>query len=113
MPAWDLLKTVFRLSNKTNALVLLLRYTLFTWSYHSSGRDNALAAANCKGRNIPLSILLLKRRTSLIICSFPASKPTRQPAILCDLLKEFNSMAVSFEFFMDSKLNGLSLRMNE
>src|ERR1039457_262286 len=113
MPAWDLLKTVFRLSNKTNALVLLLRYTLFTWSYHSSGRDNALAAANCRGRNMPLSILLLKRRTSLIIEAFPASRPTRQPAILWDLLKEFSSTAVSFASFTDKRLNGSSLRMKE
>src|SRR5688572_1265908 len=98
-------------SSNSKTFSLLSLYVLFTSSCHSLPSVNALAAANCAGKNIPLSILLLKRNTSSILSFDPHNMPTLHPAMLCDLLNELSSITQSFAPSMLNKLTGLSLRI--
>src|SRR5690554_6592072 len=64
-------------------------------------------AASCTGRNIPESMLLFTRKMYCENSALEAAIPTRQPAMLCDLLKEFNSIPISLNPGMDMMLVGL------
>src|SRR6185312_4142907 len=61
---------------------------------------------------MPLSILLLNRSTSSTLSFDPHSMPTRQPAILWLLLKEFNSITTSFAKDVVIELNSFSKSHN-
>src|SRR5688572_21895086 len=108
MPACSIEYLHSKRSSNSNTFFLRSLYTLFTSSYHSFPRPSAFAEANCTGRNIPLSILLLNRSTSSILFFAPQSIPTLHPAMFCDLLREFNSITHSFAPSTLNKLIGFS-----
>src|SRR5262245_47339829 len=93
-------------SNNSNTLSLLSLYTLFTSWCQSSPSVKALAAANWTGKNIPLSILLLNFNTSSILSLALDNIPILHPAMLCDLLNEFNSITQSLAPSTLNKLIG-------
>src|SRR5690606_17586054 len=86
-------------------------YTVFNSEYQEGSTRSAVAAANCNGRNMPESILLLNLRISSLRFSSAMSIPIRHPAILDDLLNEFNSIATSFASGTAIKLSGLSFNI--
>ena len=65
-PACCLSYVQLKASSRSNTFSRLSLYTLFTSSCQSFPNVNALAAASCTGKNIPLSMLLLNRNTSSI-----------------------------------------------
>src|SRR5690606_14002351 len=91
--------------------VFLVAYTLFNSVKHAASFFNASTAACCKLRNIPESMLLRTRSTASMYSFLPATQPKRQPAMLCDLLKEFNSSATSVAPSIDKILMGCSFKM--
>src|SRR5688572_13278085 len=100
-------------NNSSNlvATFFLSLYTLFRASNHAVPFDNASTAACCNPRNMPESILLFTFNTASMNSFLPATQPICQPAILCDLLREFNSRATSSAPSIDKMLIGSSLRI--
>ena len=106
IPAFEATTSQFNRSTNFNSSCLRSAYTLFKDVNQEWLVRNACTTPICNGRNIPLSICVFTFITWFIYSLDPDNIPTRHPAILKLLLKEFNSNATSFAPWTDNILKG-------